>query len=1441
MDRNEAEITDFSGRQVHILISDENQVRTTYGTVTVVPTRTTEQPITRVEESLGDDNIEADRQNQETQRDVPNLEFHVSGLIGSEQIDLILDYHAVNAIIVPKNMPKLLLAKNPWNIIPTIYSDLRNHIQEQTLEEVISINSFASLLNIKRAERSYNNIIKKFKQWFKPDNFSAIVPRVYLFILESVKNILQYGLQRIFDREFQQVTTLIAPNILNYPEIGSQLFFDRANETNCNSYYGTITLPMPQVSARNLNNDVLQNLNRARTESTVESLNPNNATYPEDIYPSEEIRTTTNPTIAANLQAHSLIDDIPMESFSLCSIPTLISIPNNSVDLYGEVFTKMTDSIFTALENQPENTTSISADRAFKIYFGFPQIFFRNTTSGKLSIKEAVRKRLQLYLNNDLDTLLSDWMKDKKKWEEKQAKRTQRKKNTNINREQLQKEKKALDYIYKGFVSKGLRILEGNGVAPNDCDEVIQQMIDKHPQQFNNLPSIDKDIDCNIIDMDNIITFIKRPDLYKGVGPRSLRPDYLGKLANGRFSNPASLKSIENLKKLGKYYLSGLIPDYYRSTMNAGLLTPLKKNSKNNDSRPTNAEDFDCRVFCQTLAKNVTETVKGITTPQQLAVGVSGGVQVYTGGTYIKIEEAIRNNNNELGVLSIDIWNAHNAFNRKELDDLITEMIQEYQDTASIRNDLLILNTALRSTLGVKSNIYMRSNTIGGFQKICESCQGGRQGNPLTNLAFPLLIDKALKDIEDKFPSVEVKAYQDNITLIGPIKNIFKIKEAPADDSVDMFNKENALDRLINNLSKLGAEVNPLKSQLFTLAGDDTIQKYVPSDCKIPFLIDEDGNKHFGFENCGAPIGSEEFRKIWLEEKANEICNTIETVTTTLDKHDAHAAFNALHLSLQSRSDFILQLLPEIETKSLQEKVEESLLQAYALVAGSNFKDDSLEESEFSLLRLGLRTSLGGGGYRRMKEKFLFANNLNNILPQMVDKKDINGNTVTKGLWNSLKSILGEESFIDQNNSIRWRAFYNSDLPMAKALRDEWRQIQKLANNLKTLTETPASVNDITSAEVEAFGHGVTKLSHTIRNYLQNLQAKNLTKVAESLAKSDSRRISFLASKDDSIANSLLSSTPNFAIRLNSSEFREAFSNHFGLASPACKTFVGTHIPNNEKSKQLLVDKTGYNIKTVTGLRGDNIRIMHDNIHQFLCDELSSAKIQKKGSPGKPCKNIFAHLINNTSSEEISRHIQGIIPDIVINATSIQGSIPTIFDNVITITDIKTLAPGTAYNTISNIITNQAVNHRADQVHKDYVTQARLIDRRINLTAETMTGPVERELSNYGCQGKVVGLVFGAFGECSSSVHDLINLISRQRAIQLTDELTTPLDETFSRIRFMVKKKLSLFVAREWARVSIERLSLVANHKYLAAGEDLIFQTLRRNSTFTSISRPSNL
>ena len=65
-----------------------------------------------------------------------------------------------------------------------------------------------------------------------------------------------------------------------------------------------------------------------------------------------------------------------------------------------------------------------------------------------------------------------------------------------------------------------------------------------------------------------------------------------------------------------------------------------------------------------------------------------------------------------------------------------------------------------------KNPIYVRSSqTETGLKYLCETSAGGGQGNALTSITFPVVIDKALKAAEPN--GVESRVQQDDIHLWG--------------------------------------------------------------------------------------------------------------------------------------------------------------------------------------------------------------------------------------------------------------------------------------------------------------------------------------------------------------------------------------------------------------------------------------------------------------------------------------------------------------------------------------------------------------------------------------------------------------------------------------------------------------------------------------------------
>ena len=112
--------------------------------------------------------------------------------------------------------------------------------------------------------------------------------------------------------------------------------------------------------------------------------------------------------------------------------------------------------------------------------------------------------------------------------------------------------------------------------------------------------------------------------------------------------------------------------------------------------------------------------------------------------------------------------------------------------------------------------------------------------------------------------------------------------------------------------------------------------------------------------------------------------------------------------------------------------------------------------------------------------------------------------------------------------------------------------------------------------------------------------------------------------------------------------------------------------------------------------------------------------------------------------------INGIIPDALVDgrgAPVLDGRDPTKLHNTVTLVEIKGL--GT--------VNGETVQQRADRINRDYVRHAEAID------AKLPGSKVLDELNNYGVDGKVLALVTGFLGNCSSDLLVMIDFMARPR------------------------------------------------------------------------------
>ena len=133
--------------------------------------------------------------------------------------------------------------------------------------------------------------------------------------------------------------------------------------------------------------------------------------------------------------------------------------------------------------------------------------------------------------------------------------------------------------------------------------------------------------------------------------------------------------------------------------------------------------------------------------------------------------------------------------------------------------------------------------------------------------------------------------------------------------------------------------------------------------------------------------------------------------------------------------------------------------------------------------------------------------------------------------------------------------------------------------------------------------------------------------------------------------------------------------------------------------------------------------------------------------------NLFSRLIpqEGLARFEKERSHQAVIPDFRI-VVPVGGQPTSVLHELKCISVSQSrYKPGGA---------ERAVDKRAEQLHEEYVRKAKKVDRDYVGTQPGNVGPVQAKLLSFE---RVRGLVFGAFGEASQAVHQLIDTLANSR------------------------------------------------------------------------------
>ena len=1215
-----------------------------------------------------------------------------------------------------------------------------------------------------------NESIRKTIQKFSSDKVNTQPKRVK-FVLKSLLRALTYILE-CNDRRLhigpQSQDIPVAPNLLqDFPEYGTDDFQTQAG--------------LHQYEENFTQHDFLY----------------------DDTPPTEPMDPTARLDNGLLVNSWSATDALSLDVAATCPFKLVDTIPKELMSTCREAVKIIMKMLTYALKLPVGYPDRSKIQRRACIWYAlFPSLCLRlpATSNNYHKTTKLISTRLNQVINEDLGPLINSWESDYL---------TATTKNRKIPIDTFEKRVKRAVRMVKTAephgISKAINLITGNGTTNCDILAVKQQMIDKHPQrEITWDPHIceeDRSDDFKLLGLNEIID---KADPHKAAGPRGwIEPINFCIHRAQPLNQPEGKTAMDYFEDLGALIIGKATP-WISVYLGSTLLSPLNKSAPPcTDARPVNAKDRDYATWLQGMNNFQKTAIGKKVAPQQLAVGIKSGNQVLTYGLKLLLE-AKKQAGDGVTLVKRDIENAHNSFFRDALMTDIRNLIPTYPQFKAI-------DRLADAQLSQQPQVYTRSHDTGtGMKKLCRCESGGEQGSAITNSLYPLSIDFPLKETERLHPKVKIRAFQDDMTSIGKAE--------------DMFGENKSLECLEQLLGERGSRVKVTKDRAYGSTQEE--RDKIPDTFEQPHLsyIDAEGKEAiaYGLENCGVPMGDDAYVLAWLREKAEDIAEKMDFVSTHLSNMDPHSSYAVTYLSLQTQAEFIMSTNRPSETAAFATTVNSAIQRAFARSLKSDLLADPdplheqnvhLPDPHFVRDRALLRARLGGAAIRLIDGREHYLNCINNVLPQLIDRKETNADTITPGFFtDELTDALGEGSFDVENSQVRLQIFLASGSAYAKDFQEQYTLGKKLHEDITRDLQLIPDPSSIYNTEIHGFGANIAKLQKKIIDERQNLLFLQIKKRAALLPADDPRRISFFATINNDFASKLLGNMPNRYVPFSPDEFTTAVAVHMGVKIPALASFIGSQISNNRRCQQLCVDPYGHNLSTIAGTSGGSIQHNHNSILSTVSLGLTTAGIvHKGGASDSSCKPIFkaalpSETINITDDTPSSKELKSIIPDMVVFASELHTKEELCGANHII--DVKTVSARQDFYMDGSTTPGSAVEKRQSQVNRDYFNTAKKLDTNLHgTTADTAPGPFTKVLLAYGNENnRVLGPTVGFFGEASSDLNKLRDLVCAGLAERHIAHYRCELEQAKGLHRHLLNHKWGHTIKRGWAKVILTRL-----------------------------------
>ena len=198
------------------------------------------------------------------------------------------------------------------------------------------------------------------------------------------------------------------------------------------------------------------------------------------------------------------------------------------------------------------------------------------------------------------------------------------------------------------------------------------------------------------------------------------------------------------------------------------------------------------------------------------------------------------------------------------------------------------------------------------------------------------------------------------------------------------------------------------------------------------------------------------------------------------------------------------------------------------------------------------------------------------------------------------------------------------------------------------------------------------------------------------------------------------------------------------MPSPACRDRIGSKV--GKKTVDIFGDSIMSEI-----LPGDHWRARHDKVKLALHSLCVWARLPVTVEVW----GLFSHLIPAAALTrmERGRKRQAIVPDF-----RIEMPLPTCGGTRPQLAELKIISCCETWYPAGGRV--RGTDKRAGGLQQEYRKKAKNVDKNVLGIVDGQKGPVERRLDEFG---QVLGLCFGAWGDASEGVHQLVQTIAESR------------------------------------------------------------------------------